>query len=280
MTISILGCGWLGLPLGEHLARRGHRVKGSTTASAKLGALAEAGIEPYLLRLGDDDPGTEPGPAASDFFDADALYLNVPPGRRRPDVEARYRAWMAQVAAMLARSPVRLVVFASSTSVYPDLGREVTEEDADVAEPESASGRVLREAERLFLEAPGYDAVVLRFAGLYGYDRRPGRFLAGRTGLAGGDAPVNLVHRDDCVAVSAAVVERGVRGEVVDQVFNVCADEHPSRRRLYTQAAARMGLEPPVFSDAPFGFKIVSNRRLKEHLGYTFLHPDPLRDAP
>lgn len=28
-TISILGCGWLGLPLGQHLVQQGYHIKGS-----------------------------------------------------------------------------------------------------------------------------------------------------------------------------------------------------------------------------------------------------------
>ena len=69
------------------------------------------------------------GDVPCDFFDADVLFLNVPPGRRLADVEERYGALMRRVAALLRAAPVRRVVFASSTSVYPNLGREVTEDD-------------------------------------------------------------------------------------------------------------------------------------------------------
>lgn len=274
-TVSILGCGWMGLPLGAHLVRQGYRVKGSTTTPEKQAQIAEAGITPYLLRLEPDLAG----PAVDDFFEADVLFLNVPPGRRAPDVEATFRARMEAVRAALAGAPVGLVLFASSTSVYPDLNRVVTEEDAggDIR----ASGAVLLETERMLMQAPGFATTVLRFAGLYGYDRRPGRFLAGRREVANGAAPVNLVHRDDCIAIVAALLEQDVRGAVL----NACADEHPSRRRFYTQAAAWLGLDPPQFvtedaADAAASFKIVSNRRLKERLGYRFRHPDPMQPAP
>ncbi|MEZ7854793.1 MAG: SDR family NAD(P)-dependent oxidoreductase, partial [Cyclobacteriaceae bacterium] len=30
--ISILGCGWLGLPLARQLVQQGHQIKGSTTS--------------------------------------------------------------------------------------------------------------------------------------------------------------------------------------------------------------------------------------------------------
>ena len=51
MKISILGCGWLGLPLAESLIKDGHEVKGSTRDPEKLGQIREQGINPFLLEL-------------------------------------------------------------------------------------------------------------------------------------------------------------------------------------------------------------------------------------
>ncbi|ARA94880.1 NAD(P)-dependent oxidoreductase [Rhodothermaceae bacterium RA] len=272
MTISILGCGWLGLPLARHLIARGHRVRGSTTTPTRLNTLAEAGITPYLLTL---DPSLIGSPVG-DFFAADALVLNIPPGRRRPDVETYHARQIASVCDELRFSPIDFVVFVSSTSVYPDLNTTVVETDT-TQPPESASGRALRAAEERLRADTHFDTTVLRFGGLYGYDRQPGRFLAGRTGLDNGGAPVNMLHRDDAVGIIDAVLTGNVRGEI----FNAVADEHPSRADFYTRKALDAGLEPPTFADrAATAFKRVSNARLKQRLGYTFRHPDPLAPAP
>lgn len=40
--ISVLGCGWLGLPLSKKLIESGFVVKGSTTSSEKLSQLEDA----------------------------------------------------------------------------------------------------------------------------------------------------------------------------------------------------------------------------------------------
>ena len=45
--ISILGCGWLGLPLAEQFLERGYIVKGSTTSVANHGLLKSKNIIPY-----------------------------------------------------------------------------------------------------------------------------------------------------------------------------------------------------------------------------------------
>lgn len=266
-TISILGCGWLGLPLGAYLAERGHRVRGSTTTPEKRERLAAAGIEPYLLRLDPERPHLDAGA----FFEADVLFLNVPPPRRRPDVLAYHLAQVDLVREAVRTAGAGFVVFASSTSVYPELNREVTEDEAGGVDSET--GQALLAAERLLLEDPAFETTVLRFAGLYGGDRQPGRWLAGRRNVDNGGAPVNLVHRDDAIAVVMTIIEQDVRGDV----FNVCTDAHPTRAELYTHKARQLGLDPPVFADASAtSFKIVSNEKLKARLDYRFVHPDPM----
>lgn len=269
-TISILGCGWLGLSLGRRLVELGYAVRGSTTAEEKLSAIAEAGIDPYVVRLGPEGEGE----LDAAFFEADALFLNIPPGRRDPELAAGYQARVGRILDEAARAGVGWLLFASSTSVYPETNGVVHEEDA--GEAPGLSGRVLLRAEAAVRAAP-FDWTILRFAGLIGYDRLPGRFLAGRSGLANGEAPVNLVHRDDGVAA----VERVLAREARNEVFNVCADEHPTRRVLYTTHARRMGLEPPTFTgDAPTAYKVVSSERLKRRLGFSFRYPDPLGPWP
>ena len=274
MTISILGCGWLGLPLGRRLAQHGHRVRGSTTTPDKQDALRDAGIEPHLIHL---DPKLN-ADAVGDFFEADVLIWTVPPPRDADDVEAHLRQQADAVLGTVRAGPIRRVLYTSSTSVYPAVNGDVTEEDDDRGgriqnAPASERGRALRAVEDRLLDDEQIDAVVLRLAGLYGPGRPPGRFLAGRTDVANGEAPVNLVHLDDVIGVIAAVLAR----DLGDAVFNVCSDTHPARCVFYPAAARALGLEPPTFADdgAP-SYKRVRNDAVKETLDYTFVHPDPL----
>ncbi|WP_258929290.1 hypothetical protein [Flavobacterium davisii] len=39
--ISLLGCGWLGLPLAESLIKKGYEIKGSTTNLDKIPLLKQ-----------------------------------------------------------------------------------------------------------------------------------------------------------------------------------------------------------------------------------------------
>lgn len=266
-SISILGCGWLGFPLAEELVRKGFALKGSTTSEAHLGELQEAGIEPYLLSL---EPELE-GEDAADFLQSDTLIINFPP-ERREDIEEYHVLQFSSLIDAIRLSPVKHVLMVSSTSVYPALGREVTEEDAE--EPESASGRALLSVEEMLMQERGFQTTVVRFSGLVGYDRTPANYLGRMKEISAPEQPMNLIHRDDCIGVITGIIRLGQWGEV----FNACAPVHPKRIDYYRKAALKAGLNLPPAARGDEPFKIVGSGKLMDAIGYTFLHPDPMAD--
>lgn len=267
--VSILGCGWLGLPLGQALAGAGYRVRGSSPSPENLSKLEAAGVAPYRLEL---TPTLAGDPA--DFFDCQVLIITLPPKRRSDDVLTRYPAEVEQV---LQHAPKSChIIFTSSTSVYANLNRDVSEDDAggDV----TASGRAILAAEALL---HARQSTTLRLAGLYGYDRKPGRFMAGKTASGGGN-PVNLVHRDDVIAALLTVIASvGQEGEGGARVFNLAADAHPTRREVYSTFARAQGFAPPDFvAPEQTGYKQVDNSRFKRAFNFSYRYPNPLQEAP
>lgn len=263
-SISILGCGWLGLALGSYLAKRGYRIKGSTTTESKLAQLEEEGIEPFLIKVTDKIEGDFAAFVAPD----DILLINFPP-RRIPEVEEVYPRQLQAIAAQLPTK--QKVLFVSSTSVYPNINSTVTE--AMQLEPEKSSGKALVEAEQLLQRHFQENVTMLRLAGLVGYDRLPGRFLANKTEVKNGGAPINVIHRDDCIGLIIRIIEQEKWGGI----YNGCADKHPLRKEYYTRAAEKIGLVPPAFvEEEEAEFKLVSNQKSKEELGYQYLYPDPV----
>ncbi|GAB3531321.1 SDR family oxidoreductase [Pontibacter brevis] len=266
--ISIMGCGWLGLPLAERLVNAGYKVKGSTTTPEKLELLQQKGIRPYLLHLQDENLDRE---ALKDFLQTQVLVLNIPPHLRSDGGEG-YLQQMRLLLESLSGTPVSRILFVSSTSVYLDLNRVVTEEDIIFTE-EQQPDNMLLQAEKLFQENDGWLTTVLRFGGLVGGNRKPGRFLAGKKHVPNGDAPVNLIHLEDCLALLHRVVEENKWG----QVYHACADKHPLRKAFYKQAALALGLTPPEFDDMQeTQFKIINSQKIKDAFAYNFLHPDPM----
>ena len=271
-SVSIVGCGWVGLPVGRVLAQEGHVVRGSTTRSERYDVLASAGIEPFVTTL-----APKPTPAAPELFESEMLLCTLPPGRSNADDTS----YPDQIAALMARAQaqdVQRVIYTSSTGVYPPTDGPVMEDDVDPHTPRSArppardTGNAVRAAEQIIVTAYPNQSVILRLGGLFGPERHPGRFIAGRTDVARPEGPVNMVHRDDVVGViQAAVADSALNG-----VFNVVAPEHPTRRAFYEAAARDYGGNAPTFAeDPPTGGKRVLPNKLIDTLGYTFIHPDP-----
>jgi nucleoside-diphosphate-sugar epimerase len=267
-TISILGCGWLGLPLAESFISQSYHIKGSVTSIQKLPLLAEKGILPYQVEITDT---AVTGTAIPAFLDSDILIINIPPSRRE-DIVSYHPAQLSLLIQQIKSSRIQQVVFISATSVYPDLNREVTEDET--LSPSKGSGSALLAAEQLLLQETAFTTTIIRFAGLIGYDRHPGRFLAGKKHVENGNAPVNIIHRDDCIGL----INEMVRQQAWGGIFNACSDIHPTRKAFYTLATQKVGLEAPTFADSTdCQFKIINSDKIKQRLQYTFKYPDPMK---
>jgi len=264
-NISILGCGWLGLPLAINFLSKGISVKGSTTTESKISELEEQGITPFLLKLGEATKEMY-----DDFLsDSEVIIINFPP-KRIPNIIEIYRQQVQSILPYISAN--QKVIFISSTSVYQNTNDEVSE--TIQIKPEKESGKAVAAVEQLLREQLGEQLTIIRLSGLIGPDRLPGRFLANKKEVQNGDAPINVIHRDDCIGLIHAVIEKNAWGEII----NGCADHHPIRQDFYTFAAHKIGLMPPTFSKQKnTAYKIVSNTKSKTLLEYNYIHPDPLK---
>jgi nucleoside-diphosphate-sugar epimerase len=259
-TISILGCGWLGLPLAKTLLAKGWQVKGSTTTPQKLQTLQETGIKSFLLTL---DANTDL--SDSTFFDTEVLFINVPPSRKT--AQTGYLDRMKRLLETIQKSPVKKVIFISSTSVYGDVCREVSEAD----EPDQQSE--LLQAEMLFLSAKKLQTTVIRFGGLFGPDRNPGRFFRDKQSIPNGLVPVNLIHLKDCIGLVEAVLNQ----QYAAGVYNAVAPSHPTKQAFYGKAITRSGFEAPEFVAEKTAWKIINAEKITTQLNYQFQYPDLLK---
>ncbi|MBC7390249.1 MAG: SDR family oxidoreductase [Opitutaceae bacterium] len=265
-SISLLGCGWLGLPLGKFLVLQGYEVKGSVTTTEKFPILEAAGIQPFQLSLSPELEGVN----TQNFFKSDILIINFPP-KRRPDIEQYHKAQFEALIPHIKKHQIKYVVFVSSTSVYPNLNREVFEYD-DLS-PEKGSGKALKTVESMLMAEDSFQTTVVRFGGLVGYDRVPGRFLASKKEVSNPNAPINLIHQDDCIEIIFKIISLENWGEI----FNACAEKHPVRKDYYRQAALQIGLKPPKFTvNTETEFKIINSDKLKKMLHFNFKYPDPI----
>lgn len=258
MTVSILGCGWYGLELAKSLVQKGIIVKGSTTSVDKLAVLAAAKITPYLIDL---SPNCETYDSA--FFECDMLWVCIPP-KTRSGNGAAYLDKIKSVINAIESQAIKQVIFISSTAVYGDLNVEINE--LSKPEPDTQSGNILLQAEGLLRDQPDFTTTIIRFAGLIGPGRDPGRFFAGKTNVPNGNAPVNLIHLTDCIGISHAILVE----EAFGHIYNACSPDHPTRSEFYTKATAHAGLDAPQFIVEKKTWKIVSAINIGDILNYKF----------
>jgi nucleoside-diphosphate-sugar epimerase len=273
----IVGCGYVGLPLGAELVRLGHEVFGLRRSATEGNELEAAGISPLLADI------TQPRTLAQLPHQFDWVINCVAAGGGAENYRRVYLEGTQNLIEWLSAAPPEKFVYASSTSVYAqDDGSLVTEQSP--AEPLAETAKVLRETEGVLFDRfqqEKFPVVILRVAGIYG----PGRghwfkqFLRGEARIEGdGSRFLNMIHRDDVAGCIITALQRGRAGEI----YNAADDEPVSQVQLFEWLAAELKrpLPPKVSADAEIRRKRgatnkrVSNAKLKAELKYEFKFPD------
>ncbi len=266
--ISILGCGWLGLPLAKAFLKEDFSVKGSTTSAEKLATLENAGIQSFLLAL---DSKTVPDVFTDFLTGSETLIIAIPPklrGKNKDYSDTHNNSFVQKIKNLLPfiqNSTVENLLFISSTAVYGEATAVVDENS--IPAPVTESGKQLLEIEQLLLANTHFKTTILRFGGLIGEDRNPARFLAGKENVANPEAPVNLIHLEDCIGIILKIIATNTW----NTTLNAVTPFHPSRASYYTEKALEENLIPPTFNhDIPSIGKTILSDYLIEKLNYTF----------
>lgn len=265
---SILGIGWLGFPLAKKLIENGYNVKGSTTSESKLENLKTNNIKPFQIELSEKEIN---GNIEGFLDDSEILIIDIPPKLRRNPKE-NFVEKMKLLITEIEKSTVKNVLFVSSTSVYADGFPIVEIDENSIPNPDSDSGEQLLQVEKLLLSNNNFQTTILRFGGLIGEDRHPIKFLAGKTNVENPDAPINLIHQEDCIGIIVEMLNRVQHDrEIGNVVFNAVTPQHPARKEYYTQKAIENNLSLPIFDDSKKSVgKLISSKKVEEVLAYKF----------
>ena len=249
---SIVGCGWLGLALAIDLTNKGHEVYGSTTSDSKLKRIEEKSIQPFLIDISNPDVDMR------DFLRSDVLIIAI---------TSKSIADIKNLIKKIEESDIQKVLFISSTSVYPFTNGIVTEET-------DTSNTPLAQIEQLFISNAAFQTTILRFGGLFGYDREPGKFFKTNRPIENPDGYINLIHRDDCINI----IEQIILKNVWNEILNACADDHPKRRDFYLKEIRKTGAPAIVFNETSESmYKIIDSQKIKNLLSYEFIHADLMK---
>src|SRR5882672_2552409 len=113
MRVLIVGCGYVGLPLGAFLAREGHEVTGIRRTHSAGNELRAAGIKPLITDI------TQADALAKLPTDYDWVVNCVSSSHGGVDDYRRvYLQGMRNMVEWLGEAGIRKFVYTSSTSVY------------------------------------------------------------------------------------------------------------------------------------------------------------------
>ena len=239
------------MPLAFELTNKGYLVKGSSTSNNKFDKLKPNGVTPFIVDIKHRESDI------SDFLLSDLLIIAIT-SKSIDD----YKNLIAQI----ENSKIRKVIFISSTSVYPFSNGIVTEESSTKQSP-------LTEIEQLFRNNKTLQSTIIRFGGLFGYNRKPENFIKGDKKIENPEGYINFIHRDDCIQI----IEGIIASNTWNYTLNACSDSHPKRRAFYEKAYRKVERPSPVFNEASLNeYKIVNSDKLKGLLDYKFKYSDLL----
>ncbi|MEH6454292.1 MAG: dTDP-glucose 4,6-dehydratase, partial [Psychromonas sp.] len=103
-SISVLGSGWLGLPLARLLQQQFSQVNISTRSTEKSNQLEALGLTPFIIDIENFTDNIQP------FLQSETLIVNI----TGKNIDA-FKSLLQEI----EKSPVKKVLFTSSTGVYP-----------------------------------------------------------------------------------------------------------------------------------------------------------------
>lgn len=250
--LTIIGLGWLGLPLAEQMKKEGWHVVGSKRV------VSDMLIECYPLDLNNLIIGNDLEPLLA----TEAMLIALPPSKIAPE---NYLSGIQKLVSVAIENGLKHILFTSSTSVLP-MESGIFDENSEIA-----LSSLLARVEKWLLSLPIH-CDILRLAGLVGKTRHPVFYLAGKQNLSGAEQPVNLVHLDDCIAAISLLLAKP-NGK---RLFHLCAEQHPTRQAYYSEMANRFDLGDLQFSqeNRPL-VRIVKAEKICAELGFVYRYPNP-----
>jgi nucleoside-diphosphate-sugar epimerase len=269
MRVLIVGCGYVGLPVGARLVSTGHEVVGIRRDSTAGDELARNGIRLIQADI------TRPDDLRRIEPNFDTVINLVSSTKGGPEEYRRvYLEGTRNLLQWLAPNPPKHYLYTSSTSVYAqEDGSWVTEQSPAV--PNSTTSRILVDTETELLRR--FPAIILRVGGIYGPERGHlfRQYLRGEAVMReDGSAYINGIHLEDVAGALCHLISHGQPGEI----YNTVDNEPVTQRQFFEWLSAT--LKKPMPPSAPadpnrkrgLTNKRVSNAKLRS-TGYEFKFP-------
>lgn len=261
--LSIIGCGWLGLPLAKSFINDGYRIKGSTTSPDKLEALTQSGIDSYYIELNETNII---GNYSGFLSGSETLIINIPPGLRK-NLTKNHVAEITHLISAIQEHNIKHVLYISSTSVFKDNYDFPKITDINTPNETSNSATQLIQIEDMLRANSSFETTILRFGGLFDEERHPAKYLSGKINVSNPEAPINLIHKLDCIEIIKLIFQN----TVWNVTLNASYPKHSIKRFYYSNYCKEYNLPLPIFNSSEKSKgKIIDSANLVQLLNYTF----------
>lgn len=246
-SVSIIGLGWLGLPLALAFKNKygsALNVIGTKTDSKGVASAKVSGIDALLFNTTLDFSLREKG--VRTLFSSDMVIITLPPSaHHEPE---KYPAIIKALVKTARYCGAKQLLFTSSISVY-GIGSSLNQKESSIITEESslnpiiASAKAIVEVEDFLLNHQPLPAIILRLGGLIGPYRHPITYLSGKE-LNNPYDGVYLIHQDDIIAAFLKVISSFPLTQ--KNVYNLVASETTTKINYYNKMAMLYNLPPPV----------------------------------
>lgn len=266
-TVGIIGLGWTGKPLAHFLEKKNWSVIGSTTSEKKKLDLEKIGLNVVRLQM---NPHPE-GIGFQKLFESEYLVINIPP-RSRVQSSDFYLEQLKYLKSMINQAGAKKVLFVSSTGIYPSNPSDQGYEESLQITRENAGNQTLWDAEQMISKSADFDLTILRFGGLMGDERIPGKYFAGKENVTG-HTRVNYIHQDDAVRLISWILEN----DLWNETFNGVSPIHPTRKEIYEKNAMELGIQAPssYAAEKEGEDRLISSDKILQ-TGFDFLYSNPM----
>lgn len=270
-SVAIIGAGWVGKSLAQTLQSSLVDVLATVHSDESMRELTNLGINVSQLTLAKEQEIIHHHP----ILQQQVLIVCIPPGIRYGKSDYPDKITQLIKAAELPSSKVKGVILLSSTAVYNGLSGYVNE--ASELNLHADKVAIINQAEQLILHSKLNHKIVLRLAGLIGYNRQPGRFFKPEGEIANPESVVNFIHRDDVLGIILNVLAKlgDLNGEQsLATMYNCVANIHPKRRDFYSEAIQQLHAQPASFAPQVEAQGKQVDSLYISTLNYHFIHND------
>ena len=257
-AILLVGCGDIGMPLGELLVAKGNRVWGLRRNISQL----PASISPLSA-----DVTRSETLQVLEGIDWDYVVVSLTPASF---TDESYNSIFVEglrnlIESLQSARSLKRLIFVSSTSVYHQAGDEWVDEQSPT-NPSSFSGKRLLQAEQLLADS-GLPFSIVRFAGIYGPGRR--RLIQQVLDHQGCEREpsiyTNRIHSRDCVGFLGHLIERDQQAQPLDLLYIGVDNEPVTLWDVKQWMARKLGVDPNgmmAMEQTRRGSKRCSNQRM------------------